>query len=132
MKPARTFIDASVFGVKASNGGAANNAGMAAALAAAWTSGIIEVRLPPGRLKFSLHGVGAGVGAIKLSQSVVIRGAGKELTTLKGDGFVEGSYTVDPKTLKVTITDQHDNGAMLFKVVAAERCCSVRHDLGRP
>jgi hypothetical protein len=109
------IVDAASFGVKASNTGAENNTAMAAALAAAWDSGIKEIRLPPGRLLFDFHDQpGSPKAAITLTQDTIIRGAGKTLTTLKADGFIEGAYTLRP----AIITTANDNGTALFVLAA--------------
>src|SRR5207249_4679033 len=85
---------------------------MAAAVAAAVAAGK-ELYLPAGILRFNMHGLGIA-GAIPLTSSIVIRGAGRGKTVLKCDGFVEGTFT--PHT--DTILAANDNSATLFKRTA--------------
>ena len=107
-------IYAQTFGVSASNPGANNNIAMAAAA----SSGVSEIVLPGGRLKFSLHNL-MGTGAINVTRSITIRGLSRNKTILKGEGFVEGDYKNDPQQGYI-ITQPNDNYCSLFNIHAGK------------
>lgn len=102
------YVDATTYGLKASNTGTQNNTAMALAIVAAVSAGQ-ELHIPAGTFKFNFHGIG-GTGAMVLTTSITVRGAGIGKTILKADGFVEGTYVGD------NITNQNDNGSSLFRV----------------
>lgn len=104
-------IDVTDYGAATTATGTANNVAWALAITAARAANKV-LKIPDGTFKLNLHGLGGGGAAINL-QAVKMRGAGKGITILKADGFVEAVYSGD------TIITANDNGASLIKRTAA-------------
>jgi hypothetical protein len=107
------FVDSAAYGVSETKTGAQNNLALAAAAAVA-ESTKRPLQIPAGTIKFNFHGA-AGIGALGIGAPITIRGAGRNATILKADGFVEGTYTIGPP---VNISAPNDNGAMMFRCAA--------------
>jgi len=102
-------LNAENFGFSTSNSGTANATALNNAIAAAQAAGI-ELRLPAGTFKINMHNVAPNSGdwapgAIRITASVVIRGADMERTILVSDGWVEPTYNdPQPSSRRTTTT----------------------------
>lgn len=96
------FLDATDYGLSTSASGTVNAAALVVAIAAAGAANK-ELFIPIGTYLINMHNcsyAGAIKAAIALGASVVIRGAGAELTVLASDGWLEPTYS-DPSTILV-------------------------------
>lgn len=102
------------YGLSADNTGGQNAEALAEAIEDASYGSCL--RIPPGLLHINMHAL-PGLGAVVIDKSLSVVGAGRGLTVLKAEGFVEGTYDV---SAPATVIKPNDNNHALLQVKAGE------------